>query len=101
MRRINDSDLLRYGIEETVILQADQMETSFDADKQILAIANHKLKIFDKVMVEISVDQSKQQLRILCLSPPLHTPTNSTHVTPSKHVLESSAGTQKRAKTNR
>lgn len=34
--------------------------------------------MFDKIQVEISVDEDKHELRILCIDPPVHTPVKGT-----------------------
>ncbi len=81
----------KYGIEETVLLPKEDNDMSaFDGVHQVLTVCTHTLRVFDKVTVEISVDTTKQQLKLLCLSPPIHTTT-----TPTKHVLDpNSAPTQ-------
>lgn len=81
----------KYGIEETVLLpKEDNGASSFDGEHQVLTVLTHQLRVFDHVTVEISVDITKQQLKLLCISPPIHTATSAT----SKHVLDtaSSAG---------
>ncbi len=85
----------KYGIEETVLLPKEDSDTSaFDGVHQVLTIRTHKLRVFDKVTVEISVDTTKQQLKLICLSPPIHTST-----TTPKHGLDpNSTPTLKRVK---
>jgi len=85
----------KYGIEETVILKKEEQNINFDAKQQILTLANYKLRVFDKVTVEISVDNSRQQLQIKCLSPPIHTSSQSTTNSPLKHQLENTSNLSK------
>jgi hypothetical protein len=69
------SQILRYGVEQAVLFNQEEnshLVTKLDAEHQKLTVGDFTLRIFDKVTVEISVDEAKFQLRVLCVSPPIH-----------------------------
>lgn len=64
----------RYGIEGTVFINNNNQTNLLEEETYSLFIDNYKFKIqlFDRIKVEISVDETKYQLKLLCISPPIH-----------------------------
>lgn len=81
----------RYGIESIVFVQEKDKPSQFEYDEkaQALKASNLTIKLFDKVIVEISIDEAKSAIKLACVSPALHLATAvSTEAETSKKVLK-------------
>lgn len=66
----------RYGIEGPVFVCAQNAPNpyTFDEKMNTLSLDSLKLAIFDKVVVQISIDESQShsyKLKLVCISPPI------------------------------
>jgi hypothetical protein len=65
---------------------------AYSENEQTLSSANLSLKLFDKVVVQISVNQAKRKLQLLCVSPALHK-LSAPELSPQLKRSEVSSGT--------
>eukprot|EP01117_Protostelium_nocturnum_P014512 TRINITY_DN5529_c0_g1_i2.p1 TRINITY_DN5529_c0_g1~~TRINITY_DN5529_c0_g1_i2.p1 ORF type:complete len:923 (+),score=171.48 TRINITY_DN5529_c0_g1_i2:291-3059(+) len=66
----------KYGVETMVLLNSDNVKNDFIFDQEEHTIKSSSLGVtlglFTKVKIEISVDPNKQELKLRCLNPPIH-----------------------------
>jgi len=79
--RVNGFAVLipKYGMEATVrVYSTDKTNVQYNVAEESLSYIEDdsktisRIKVLDKVIVELSVDDSSREIRTLCISPPIH-----------------------------
>ena len=92
--------VIRYGMEGIIYVKDKDGKGDFQYDEKNNTLTSGKfsLKLFDKVTVEISVDENKQQVKLLCLSPAIHTSSGEPTLEVKRATRDTNSSTQKKQK---
>ena len=65
----------KYGVEGKIQIDINHNNVNYDLKSQTLKVNELSFAMFQKITVEITVNNKKNELQLLCLNPPVHTPT--------------------------